>query len=134
MLKKLDHIGIAVKDLEKALMLYEYLYGLKAGPVEVHKEYRVKLAFLPIGETRIELLEGLDEESPITKFIAKRGEGVHHLTFEVEDLEKALEILAGKGIELIDKAPRTGAHGDRVAFLHPKSTGGVLVELCEKPL
>lgn len=130
-LSHIEHIGIAVKDLAAAIPYYENVLGLKCYNIEEVKEQKVKTAFLMIGQTKIELLESTDPEGPIGKFIEKKGEGVHHIAFAVEGIEGALEFAADKGIQLIDKAPRKGAEGLDIAFLHPKSTMGVLTELCE---
>lgn len=126
------HIGIAVKNLDEALKLYHEALGLPLHGREKVAGDRVTVAFLPIGDTEVELLEAVDPESPIARFIEKRGEGVHHIAFEVEDIEAALSTMQEYGFRLIDKTPRPGAGGSRVAFLHPKSTGGVLIELCER--
>ena len=131
MLKKVNHIGIAVRSIEEAKMFYEVM-GLQVEGYEVVEEQEVKVAFVPVGETRIELLEPTSEDSPVAKFIAKRGEGIHHIAFEVDDIEKALEVLKENGVRLIDEEPRRGAHGTRIAFLHPKSTNGVLIEICQE--
>lgn len=128
----LDHIGIAVKNLDDALEIYEGILGLEAENVCVFQEQKVKIAFLLAGETRIELLEPLDNEGPVARFIEKRGEGVHHLAFNVTDIEAALQSIKEKGIALVDEKPRIGAEGFKIAFLHPKNTKNVLVELCEK--
>jgi methylmalonyl-CoA/ethylmalonyl-CoA epimerase len=133
-LSHIEHIGIAVKSLEISIPLYEELLGLKCYAVEEVAEQKVKTAFFKIGDTKIELLESTDPEGPIGKFLEKKGEGVHHIAFATEDgLQKTLDELSGKGIQLIDKTPRKGAEGMNIAFLHPKSTGGILTELCEDP-
>ena len=129
---KIDHIGIAVSDLEKALSFYRDQIGLVFNGIEEIDEQKVRVAFFPIGESEIELLESTDPAGPVGKFIEKKGEGVHHLAFRVSDIEGKLEQLKELGIALIDEKPRYGAGGARIAFLHPKSTGGVLVELCER--
>lgn len=132
MIKKVSHIGIAVKCLEESIKFYEQL-GLELEATEVVESQKVKVAFLPVGkEVRIELLEATSPESPIAKFIEKKGEGVHHIAFATDNLQDRLDQLATDGIRLIDKTPRGGAHGADIAFLHPKSTGGVLVELCKE--
>ena len=128
----LDHIGIAVKNLDEALEVYEGILGLEVENVCTFQEQKVKIAFLQAGEARIELLEPLDNEGPVARFIEKRGEGVHHLAFNVADVETALQSIKEKGIALVDEKPRIGAEGFKMAFLHPKSTKNVLVELCEK--
>ena len=132
MLNKIDHIGIAVKSLEEAKKFYENAFGLNPSPVESVPLQMVNLIFFQVGDARIELLEGTSHESPISKFINKKGEGIHHICYEVDNLRKTLSELQSSGIELIDKEPRTGAHGKLIAFLNPKSTGGILIELTEK--
>ncbi len=129
---KLDHIGIAVEKIDAALPVWEGILGLPLHGVEEVAEQKVKTAFMPLGESEIELLESIDAEGPVGKFIAAKGQGVHHLAFRVADIEAALMELKAKGIRLIDETPRYGAGGARIAFLHPKATGGVLVELCER--
>jgi len=129
--KKISHIGIAVRDLEAALPLYTDVLGLSLEGVETVESEGVKVAFLRIGETRIELLEPLGPDSPIASFLEKRGEGIHHIALEVDGIEERLSLLSEKGIRLINERPKQGAHGARIAFLHPKATGGVLYELCE---
>jgi len=130
--RKVDHIGVAVSNLEEALKVYTDVLGLKLHGTEVVEEQKVRVAFMPVGDTEIELLESTDPEGPIAKFIEKRGEGIQHIAFRVDDIEEALEQMRQKGVRLIDEKPRYGAGGARIAFLHPKSTGGVLVELCER--
>ncbi len=132
MVRKVDHIGIAVKDLDETLKFYEDVLGIKCVSTEVVEEQKVKVAFLPIGDTEVELLESTEEDGPISKFIEKRGEGIQHIAYRVDDIEKAIKELKEKGIRLIDEKPRYGAGGARIAFLHPKSTFGVLIELCER--
>jgi methylmalonyl-CoA/ethylmalonyl-CoA epimerase len=132
MVKKVDHIGIAVNNLDESVKFYENILGLKLQGVETVEEQKVKVAFLPVGDTEIELLEATTPDSPIAKFIENKGQGVQHIAFRVDDLEKALEEMKKLGIRLIDEKPRYGAGGARIAFLHPKSTNGVLVELCER--
>ena len=129
----IEHIGIAVKRLEDAIPYYENILGLKCYAVEEVTDQKVKTAFFWVGQTKIELLEATSEESPIAKFIEKKGEGVHHIAFAVEDLPCCLCEMEEKSIQLIDKQPRKGAEGLNIAFLHPKSTGGVLTEFCEYP-
>lgn len=129
----IEHIGIAVKNLDESIKFYENIFGLKCYKIEEVKDQKVKTAFIQAGETKIELLESTDSEGPIAKFIEKRGEGVHHIAFAVKELPEALNEAKKKGIVLIDEQPRKGAEGLNIAFLHPKSTGGVLIELCEKP-
>jgi methylmalonyl-CoA/ethylmalonyl-CoA epimerase len=130
-LSHIEHIGIAVKDLQESVKFYEEVLGLECYAVEEVKDQKVKTAFFMLGGTKIELLESTDPEGPIGKFIEKKGEGVHHLAFAVEGIENALATLKDKGIQLVDQQPRKGAEGLDIAFLHPKSTGGVLTELCE---
>ncbi|MBU5439311.1 methylmalonyl-CoA epimerase [Tissierella sp. MSJ-40] len=132
MVSKVDHIGIAVKDLNETLKFYEEILGIKCVSTEVVEEQKVKVAFLPIGDTEVELLESTEENGPIAKFIEKKGEGIQHIAYKVEDIEKTLEELKAKGIKLIDEKPRYGAGGAKIAFLHPKSTFGVLIELCQR--
>ncbi len=127
----IEHIGIAVKNLEESIRFYEDVLGLKCYAVEEVKDQKVKTAFFMVGQTKVELLESTDAEGPIGKFIEKKGEGVHHMAFAVKGIEGALAALDEKGIRLIDKNPRRGAEGLDIAFLHPKSTHGVLMELCE---
>ena len=131
MIKKISHIGIAVKDLEAGIAFYEKL-GLVLEAVEEVPSQKVKVAFFPCGDTRIELLAPTAEDSPIAKFIEKKGEGIQHIAFGVDDLPAELATAEAKGIQLIDKEPRPGAHGADIAFLHPKSTSGVLIELCKE--
>jgi len=128
----IEHIGIAVKDLQKAIQYYENILGLKCYAVEEVKDQKVKTAFFMVGQTKIELLESTSEDGPIAKFVEKRGEGIHHLAFAVNDIERSLQEVGQKGIRLIDKQPRKGAEGLDIGFLHPKSTFGVLTEFCEK--
>jgi len=130
MIVKIDHIGVAVKNLEDAVKLYTDAFGLKVSEIETVEEQKVKVAMIPVGESRIELLETTDSEGPIGKYIEKRGEGIHHLALEVSDIQGMLEILKGKGIPVIDEKPRTGAGGAKVAFIHPKGAK-VLMELVE---
>lgn len=127
----IEHIGIAVKSLDKAIPFYESLLGLKCYNIEEVKEQKVKTAFFKVGQTKIELLESTDAEGPIGKFLEKRGEGVHHIAYAVDNIEDQLKAAEENGIRLIDKTPRKGAEGLDIAFLHPKSTFGVLTELCE---
>ena len=129
---KLDHIGIAVEHIDEALPFWEGSLGLVLHGTEEVVEQKVRTAFLPLGDTEIELLESTDPEGPIGKFIAARGQGIQHLAFKVADIEVALAELKAAGVRLIDEKPRYGAGGARIAFLHPKATGGVLVELCER--
>jgi methylmalonyl-CoA/ethylmalonyl-CoA epimerase len=132
MVNKIDHIGIAVKNLEEALNFYENILGLKSAGFEIVEEQKVKVAFLPIGDTEVELLESTEEDGPIARYIAKNGEGVQHIAYRVEDIEKAIEDMKEEGIRMIDEKPRYGAGGAKIAFCHPKSTHGVLIELCQR--
>lgn len=127
----IEHIGIAVKNLEEAIKYYENVLGLKCYGIEEVKDQKVKTAFFQVGQTKLELLEATAEDSAIAKFIEKKGEGIHHLAFAVNGLQDVLKEVEAKGVQLIDKAPRKGAEGLDIAFLHPKSTIGVLTELCE---
>ncbi|SCD20945.1 methylmalonyl-CoA epimerase [Proteiniphilum saccharofermentans] len=129
----IEHIGIAVKSIEEQLPYYEGILGLKCYNIETVEDQKVKTAFFMVGQTKIELLEPTDEESTIAKFIEKRGEGIHHIAYATENVNEALKEMEDKGVRLIDKEARGGAEGLRIAFLHPKSTGGVLTELCEHP-
>lgn len=126
----IEHLGIAVKSIEASLPYYEQILGLKCYNIEEVADQKVKTAFFKVGQTKIELLEATSEDSPIAKFIEKKGEGIHHIAFAVPDVQKALDEAAEKGVALIDKAPRGGAEGLKIAFLHPKSTCSVLTELC----
>ncbi len=128
-----EHIGIAVKNLQESIQLYEHILGVPCYNVEEISDQKVRTAFFQIGQTKIELLESSDPEGPVSKFIERKGEGVHHIAFAVENLTDALKEIEAKGYQLIDKQPRQGAEGLNIAFLHPKSIGGVLVELCENP-
>jgi len=127
----IEHIGIAVKSLEESIPFYEKVLGLKCYNIEEVKDQKVKTAFFMVGQTKIELLESTDPEGPIGKFIEKKGEGIHHIAFAVKGIEEHLKRMEEQGVTLIDKTPRKGAEGLDIAFLHPKSTLGVLTELCE---
>jgi methylmalonyl-CoA/ethylmalonyl-CoA epimerase len=129
---KLDHIGIAVKNIEESKKLYVDILGLLHAGSETVAEQKVTTAFFPVGDTEVELLESTAPDGPIGNYIEKRGEGVQHLAFRVDDLEAALAELKAKGVRLIDEKPRIGAGGAKIAFLHPKSTFGVLVELSQR--
>ena len=131
-LDKLDHIGIGVEKIDEALPFWEGMLGLPLHGTEEVKEQKVRTAFLPVGDSEVELLESLDVEGPIAKFIAAKGQGIQHIAFRVDDIDAALAELKAKGLRLIDETPRYGAGGARIAFLHPKATGGVLIELCER--
>lgn len=129
----IEHIGIAVKNLDQAINYYENILGMKCYAVEEVTDQKVKTAFFMVGQTKIELLESTADDGPIAKFIEKKGEGIHHLAFNVDDVAESLKNVEEKGIQLIDKAPRKGAEGLSIGFLHPKSTYGVLTEFCGKP-
>jgi methylmalonyl-CoA/ethylmalonyl-CoA epimerase len=130
-LSHIEHIGIAVSNLEKAIKYYENILGLTCYAIEEVKDQKVRTAFFKVGQTKLELLESTSPDGPVAKFIEKRGQGVHHIAFAVESIEKALQEVEQKDILLIDKKPRKGAEGLAIAFLHPKSTFGVLTEFCE---
>lgn len=131
MFKKVDHIGIAVTDLDEALSLYEGLLGKAADHIEDVPDQQVRTAFFGVGETNLELLFPISEESPIARSLAKRGPGIHHICLEVDDIEATLADLKAKGYRLIDESPRMGAHNKKIAFVHPKAVGGVLIELSQ---
>ena len=130
----IDHIGVAVNNLDEAIGLYRDVLGLKLEGVHAVEEQKVRVAsFSTGGETRVELLEPTESESPVAKFVERRGEGVHHIALKVRNIEVVLEELKGKGLRLVDEKPRIGVGGAKIAFIHPKSTRNVLLELCEKP-
>jgi len=129
--KSLNHIGIAVRSLDEQRPLYEKALGLEFEGLEEVPSQKVRVAFFRAGETRIELLEPTEEDSPIAKFLEKRGEGLHHMAFTVEDIEARIAELKESGLRMIDESPRPGSHQMKIAFIHPKSTSGVLTELCE---
>jgi methylmalonyl-CoA/ethylmalonyl-CoA epimerase len=129
---KIDHLGIAVRSISDSLAFYRDALGLALAGTERVEDQGVEVALLPVGESRIELLEPFSEDTPVGRFIAKRGEGLHHICYEVEDLSSKLEDLKARGVRVLDGYPRRGAEGKLVAFLHPSSAGGVLVELVEK--
>ncbi|WP_456321550.1 methylmalonyl-CoA epimerase [Palaeococcus sp. (in: euryarchaeotes)] len=131
MIKRIDHVGIAVKNLDEAIKVWESL-GLNVEEIEEVPEQKVRTAIFHVGESRIELLEGTSEDSPISKFITKRGEGIHHIALGVDDIEEHLKKLEEQGFRLIDRQPRNGAGGAKIAFVHPKSVNGVLLELCQR--
>ena len=131
MLKKINHIGIAVTSLEEALVFYRDNLGMVLQGVEEVSEQKVKVAMLQVGEAKIELLEPTDPDSPVAKYLGKNGPGIHHLAYEVDDIVQAIARLEQEGARMIDRSPRNGAHGTRIAFVHPKSSGGVLTELCQ---
>lgn len=128
----IEHIGIAVRNLYEAIPLYEEILGQPCYRIEEVPDQKVRTAFFKLGKTKIELLESTDPEGPVGRFIEKKGEGIHHIALAVGDLDKKLKELESKGVELIDRMPRKGAEGLNIAFLHPKSTFGVLTELCEE--
>jgi methylmalonyl-CoA/ethylmalonyl-CoA epimerase len=132
MVTKIDHIGIAVKNLEETLKFYGDVLGIKCVSQEVVEEQKVRVAFLPVGDTEVELLESTSEDGPIAKFIEKKGEGIQHIAFKVDNIEEAIRELEEKGVRMIDEKPRYGAGGARIAFLHPKSTSGVLIEISQR--
>lgn len=131
-MRKIEHIGIAVENMEEAIITYEKLLNTKCYKVEEVKSENVKTAFFKIGESKIELLEATDPESPIAKYISKRGKGMHHIAFDVEDIETEIKRLEDLDFQLIQKSPKDGADNKVIAFLHPKSTEGTLVELCQE--
>ena len=131
MIKKVSHLGIAVKNLDEAIIFYQKM-GFELEKIEEVPSQKVRVAFFPVGDVRIELLEATSDDSPIAKYIEKRGQGIHHLAFATDNLQDQLNEIAEKDIRLIDKTPRPGAHGAKIAFLHPKSTNGVLIEICKE--
>lgn len=131
MTKKINHIGVAVRSIDAATPFYRDVLGMVFEGTEVVAEQKVKVAFFSVGESRVELLEPTADDSPVAKFLEKNGEGTHHVAYEVDDLVATLEKLKAAGVRLIDEVPRCGAHGTRIAFLHPKASGGVLTELCQ---
>jgi len=131
-INKIEHIAIAVRSLDDSIRLYEDVFGFKCYLIEEVKDQKVRTAFFKVGETKIELLESTEAGGPVGKFIEKHGEGIHHIAFAVDDVGKSLKESEEKGIEAIDKSKRQGAEGFDIAFLHPKSTHGVLIEFCEK--
>jgi methylmalonyl-CoA/ethylmalonyl-CoA epimerase len=128
---QIDHLGIAVPSIEEAAVLYRDVLGLASEGTEIIADQRVSVRFFTVGEVRIELLEPTAEDSPIAKFLARRGPGLHHVAYRVDDLAATLAALKAAGVKLIDETPRDGAHGMRIAFAHPKSTDGVLTEFCQ---
>jgi len=131
-IKHIDHIGIAVKSIEQAGKFYTEILGLKIQDIENVADQKVNVAFLPITDSEVELLESTEPDGPVSKYIDARGQGVQHIAFRVENIEEALEELKSKGVRLIDQTPRKGAGGAKIAFVHPKETNGVLVEICER--
>jgi methylmalonyl-CoA/ethylmalonyl-CoA epimerase len=132
MIEKIDHIGIAVRNIKKTSELLSNILELKVTGEENVEEQKVKVIFLPLGDSELELLESTSPEGPVARFIEKKGEGIQHIAFRVDDIEKALKKLKKEGVRLIDEKPRYGAGGAKIAFLHPKSTNGILIELCER--
>ena len=131
MLKKINHIGIAVKSLEESIPFYRDQLTMPFAGIEEVAEQKVRVAMLQVGESMIELLEPTSDDSPVAKFIEKNGPGIHHLAYEVADIEAAIARLMAEGARMIDEKPRAGAHGTLIAFVHPKSSNGVLTELCQ---
>jgi methylmalonyl-CoA/ethylmalonyl-CoA epimerase len=131
MIKKIEHLGIAVNSIEESIKTFETLLGTNCYKIEEVASEGVKTAFLQVGESKIELLEATNPDSPIAKFLEKKGRGIHHIAFDTSDIEKEIERLTSEGFELIHKIPKDGADGKIIAFLHPKSTEGILVELCQ---
>jgi methylmalonyl-CoA/ethylmalonyl-CoA epimerase len=131
-IKHIDHIGIAVKSIEQAGRFYTDVLGLSIQGIETVADQKVNVAFLPITDSEVELLESTEPDGPVARYIESRGEGIQHIAYRVENIDEALAELKEKGIRLIDQEPRNGAGGARIAFIHPKETNGVLVELCER--
>ena len=131
-IKNIDHIGIAVKSIEQAGKFYTDVLGLDIEDIETVAEQKVKVAFIPITDSEVELLESVEPDGPVAKYIEKRGEGIQHIAFRVDDINQCLAELKEKGVRLIDQSPRHGAGGAKIAFIHPKETNGVLVEICER--
>lgn len=129
---KLDHIGIAVTHLDESKKFWTDVLGLEFSGSETVEEQKVTTAFFPVGESEVELLESTTSDGPVARYLKKKGEGIHHIAFRVENIQAALEELKAKGIKLIDEKPRKGAGGAKIAFVHPESTNGILVELCER--
>jgi len=132
-LLRINHLGIASPTLDDAMGRMAKLFGMEAEHVEEVVEQRVRTAFFPVGPSTLEYLESTDPEGPVGKFLEKKGPGIHHVAFEVDDVDGAVQELIAKGVRMIDKEPRAGAHGCRIAFIHPAETGGVLMELCQSP-
>ena len=131
MFARVDHIGVAVEDLDAAIALHEEAYGMAVAHREVVEEQGVEAVLLDVGENHVELLRPLDAETPVGRFLSKRGPGLHHVAYQVADVQATLDTLRDRGLRLIDEAPRTGIRGSRVAFLHPGSSGGVLTEIVQ---
>lgn len=130
--KHIDHIGIAVKEIASAGKFYTDVLGLEIKDIETVADQKVKVAFLPITDSEVELLESTEPDGPVARYIDSRGEGIQHIAFCVENIEEALKELKAKGVRLIDQTPRRGAGGAKIAFIHPKETNGVLIEICER--
>jgi methylmalonyl-CoA/ethylmalonyl-CoA epimerase len=133
MFARVDHIGVAVEDLDAAIALHEEAYGMAVAHREVVEEQGVEAVLLDVGENHVELLRPLNRKTPVGRFLSKRGPGLHHVAYQVTDVQATLDTLRGRGLRLIDDAPRTGIRGSRVAFLHPDSSGGVLTEIVQPP-
>jgi methylmalonyl-CoA/ethylmalonyl-CoA epimerase len=133
MFARVDHIGVAVEDLDAAIALHEEAYGMAVAHREVVEEQGVEAVLLDVGENHVELLRPLNAETPVGRFLSKRGPGLHHVAYQVTDVQATLDTLRDRGLRLIDEAPRTGIRGSRVAFLHPDSSGGVLTEIVQPP-
>ncbi|HSH70755.1 MAG TPA: methylmalonyl-CoA epimerase [Deferrisomatales bacterium] len=130
--QKISHIGIAVHDIEEAAKFYTEVLGLELGGVEEVPDQKVKVAFLPIGEVRIELVQPTSPDSPVAKFLEKNGQGFHHIAYQVEDTGAEVERMLSDGVRMVDQTPRSGAHHTKIAFVHPKASGGVLTELVQE--
>lgn len=130
-LLRINHLGIAAPSLQEAMAGLERIFGIQAQHLEEVPDQKVRTAFYPVGESTLEYLESTDPEGPIGKFLQKRGPGIHHLAFEVDDVDAAVQELLAKGVRMVDQLPRKGAHGNRIAFIHPSETGGMLVEICQ---
>jgi len=130
--QKINHIGIAVRDIDEAARFYTEHLGLELGGVEEVPDQKVKVAFLPIGEVRLELVQPTSPESPVARFLEKNGPGFHHIAYQVEDVAAEVERLKAEGVRMVDQTPRSGAHNTKIAFVHPKASGGVLTELVQE--
>ena len=133
MLKKINHIAIAVNNIEEAAKFYQNVLGLNLSGIEMVAAQKTRVGFFKIGESNIELVQPAEPDSPLVKFLETKGQGIHHICFEVDDVEAEVKAFLQKGATLVDQKPRPGAHNTKVAFIHPKSSGGVLIELCELP-
>ncbi len=132
MVSKIDHIGVAVKSIDEASKFYEDILGMKVTEIEEVPDQKVKVAFIPTGDSELELLQSTDPQGPIAKYIEAKGQGIQHIALRVDDIEQTLADLKDKGIRLIDEKPRIGAGGAKIAFIHPKATFGTLVEICQR--